>query len=115
MPTTTLSAFLDSVVKTSWNRPPLRRFGRHNPYDKVGVRLERNEAAENEDHEIHTTNGMGIQSQRREGSIRNCKTRAATSKHRRTRLVIRAIGGGEACISSILLVSDGAKQYSGAR
>jgi hypothetical protein len=72
----------------------------HNPYHTVRVRLEENEAAENEEDEIHTTNEMGVQSQRREGSIRSCKRRATTAKHRRTNLVQRTIRGGEAFIAS---------------
>jgi hypothetical protein len=71
-----------------------------NPYRTGRVRLEENEAAENEEDEIHTTNEMGIQSQRREGSILSCKRRATTAKYRRTNLVQRTNRGGEAFIAS---------------
>jgi hypothetical protein len=85
----------------------------HSPYRTVRVRLEENEAAENEEDEIHITNEMGVQSQKREGSIRSCKRRATTAKHRRTNLVQHTIRGGEAfiasrhCQGSVYLIEEG--------
>jgi hypothetical protein len=56
----------------------------HNPYQNDrSFRLEENGPEENENKEIHTTNKMGIQSQMRDGSIRNCMKRATVvPKHR---------------------------------
>jgi hypothetical protein len=98
--TTTTTKFVVAVIIILGFRCQYIMKSKHNPYRTVHVRLEENEVAENEEDGIHTTNEMGMQSQRREGSIRSCKRQATTAKHRHTNLIQRTIRGGEAFIES---------------